>query len=193
MAFTTRVPMLRALQRNENAAWEEFLEFYGPLIAVRARHYRLSPGETEELRQEVCVSIFAHDSVDAYTPERGRFRDYLCGIVNHRAIDLIRRRPSPPHGAEDSPAVEPSEPPENEAVFEQQWRDFLLEKATAEVRARCEENTFVAFQLHARRGLPARQVAEILGITEQQVYLASSRIIQRLRDTVARLKAELGE
>ena len=41
--------------------------------------------------------------------------------------------------------------------------------------------------------VPARQVAEILGIPEQQVYLASSRIIQRLRDAVARLKAELGE
>ncbi len=190
MAFTTRVPMLRAMQRNENAAWEEFLDYYGPLIAMRATHYRLSPREAGELRQEVCVSIFTNDSVSAYDPARGRFRDYLRGIIDHRALDLIRKR-SP--GDTAAPAApEPAVPPEAEADFEQQWRDFLLEKAMAEVRARCDEVTFVAFQFHALRGLPAKEVAGILGIPEQRVFLASSRIAQRLRDTVKRLEAELG-
>ncbi len=188
MAYTTRKSMLLAMQRNENAAWEEFLEFYGPLITLRANDYRLTPQETEELRQDICVSIFTKNSLASYDPARGRVRDYLRGIITHRAVDIIRRRPQ-----QGAPAPEPSSAEEDRERFEREWREFVFEKALAEVKSRCDDLTFMAFQLHAWQGRPAKEVAQELGMTEQNVFLASSRITQRLRAEVKRLEKELEE
>ena len=180
--------MLRAMERNENAAWEEFLEFYGPLIILRANDYRLTPQETDELRQDLCVSLFCKGALKAYDPTRGRFRDYLRGILAHRAVDIIRRRPKPV-----AAMPEPTSEEEDKDRFEQEWRDFLFEKALAVVKTRCDDLTFMAFQLHAWQGRPAKEVAQQLGMSEQNVFLSSSRITQRLRAEVKRLEKELDE
>ena len=176
------------MKRNENSAWEKFLKFYGPLITLRAQDYRLTPQETEELRQDLCVSIFTKGSLEAYDPTRSRFRDYLRGILAHRAIDIIRRRPP-----QIVTMAEPPVPQDDNECFEKEWRDFLLQKAVEEVQSRCDDLTFMAFQLHAWQGRPAKEVAEELGMTEQNVFLASSRITRRLREEVKRLEKELDE
>ena len=72
-----------------------------------------------------------------------------------------------------------------------EWEEFLLEKAMEEVRSRCDDLTFLAFDFHVRQKRPAKEVAQALGISEQKVYLSSSRITQRLKEAVERLGKEL--
>lgn len=188
MAYTTRKELLNALKRNENVAWEKFLDFYGPLITLRGKDFGLTPQEVEELRQDVCVSIFTKNSIDAYDPSKGRFRDYLRGILTHRALDIVARREPVRDPRPDLPSEE-----DDSKRFEQEWREFVFEKALKEVQERCDDLTFMAFQLHAMHGLPAKEVAQQLKITEQKVFLSSSRITQRLKEAVKNLEKELDE
>ena len=188
MAYTTRKSMLDAMRRNEDTAWREFLEFYAPLIALRAQDFQLTPLETDELRQDLCVNLFTRGALANYDASKGRFRDYLRAILANCAIDILRRRT-----ATVANAPEPAAPPDDNERFELEWRQTLLEKALAEVQARCDDLTFMAFQLHAQQGKPAKEVAAALKISEQKVFLSSSRITQRLKDAVQRLEQELGE
>ncbi len=81
--------MLLAMQRNENAAWEEFLEFYDPLITLRANDYRLTLQETDELRQDICVSIFTKNSLAAYDPTRAILAAYQDRLLHAAYVTAI--------------------------------------------------------------------------------------------------------
>ena len=175
------------MQRNENAAWEEFLAFYAPLIRLRANDLHLTDAEFEELRQDLCVNLVTRQGLAKFDPARGRFRDYLRSIITNCAIDLLRRRTSP-LPSEPLPAVTAEE---EERSAQQEWQDFLLEKAQEAVRARCDALNFMAFELHVKQERPVPEVAAALGISEARVSQACSRIVRRLRKEVARLETEL--
>ena len=151
----------------------------------------LTDQETDELLQDVCVTMVQRDAIGKYNPAQGRFRTYLGRIINNCAVDIIRKRP-----AEQSVSTRHfnnTTDEEAEVVEEltHEWEEFLLEKALAEVRSRCDDLTFLAFDFHVRQQRPAKEVAEALGISEQKVYLSSSRITQRLKETVEHLQKEL--
>ena len=191
MAYTTRQSMLNGMRQNQETAWEDFRTTYAPLIRLIARKKNLTDQETDELLQDVCVTMVQRDAIGKYNPAQGRFRTYLGRIINNCAVDIIRKRPAEQsvstrhfNNATDAKA---------EVVEEltHEWEEFLLEKALAEVRSRCDDLTFLAFDFHVRQQRPAKEVAEALGISEQKVYLSSSRITQRLKETVERLQKEL--
>ena len=191
MAYTTRKSLLDAMHANQDSAWEEFRATYTPLIRLVARKKRLTEPETVELEQDVCVAMVQRHALEKYTPELGRFRTYLGRIIHNCAIDLIRKRP-----AEQSVSTRhfnnaTDEESGGTEELNHEWEEFLLEKAMAEVRSRCDDITFLAFEFHVRQQRPAKEVAEALGISEQKVYLSSSRITQRLKEAVERLKKEL--
>ncbi len=191
MAYTTRQSMLNGMRQNQETAWEDFRTTYAPLIRLIARKKNLTDQETDELLQDVCVTMVQRDAIGKYNPAQGRFRTYLGRIINNCAVDIIRKRP-----AEQSVSTRHfnnATDAESEVVEEltHEWEEFLLEKALAEVRSRCDDLTFLAFDFHVRQQRPAKEVAEALGISEQKVYLSSSRITQRLKETVERLQKEL--
>ena len=191
MAYTTRQSMLNGMRQNQETAWEDFRTTYAPLIRLIARKKNLTDQETDELLQDVCVTMVQRDAIGKYNPTQGRFRTYLGRIINNCAVDIIRKRP-----AEQSVSTRHfnnATDAESEVVEEltHEWEEFLLEKALAEVRSRCDDLTFLAFDFHVRQQRPAKEVAEALGISEQKVYLSSSRITQRLKETVERLQKEL--
>lgn len=183
--------MLNGMRQNQETAWEDFRTTYAPLIRLIARKKNLTDQETDELLQDVCVTMVQRDAIGKYNPAQGCFRTYLGRIINNCAVDIIRKRPAAQsvstrhfNNATDA---------ESEVVEEltHEWEEFLLEKALAEVRSRCDDLTFLAFDFHVRQQRPAKEVAEALGISEQKVYLSSSRITQRLKETVERLQKEL--
>ena len=191
MAYTTRQSMLNGMRQNQETAWEDFRTTYAPLIRLIARKKNLTDQETDELLQDVCVTMVQRDAIGKYNPAQGRFRTYLGRIINNCAVDIIRKRP-----AEQSVSTRHfnnATDAEAEVVEEltHEWEEFLLEKALAEVRSRCDDLTFLAFDFHVRQQRPAKEVAEALGISEQKVYLSSSRITPRLKETVERLQKEL--
>ena len=191
MAYTTRQSLLDGMRQNQDSAWEEFRNTYSPLIRLVARKKRLTEEETAELVQDVCVVMVQRDALAKYSPEIGRFRTYLGRIINNCAIDLLRKRPAPqPQVSTRHFNNVPDEPPTPENI-DHEWEDFLLQKALDEVRSRCDDLTYLAFDFHIRQKRPAREVAAALGISEQKVYLSSSRITQRLKTTVERLRKEL--
>ena len=188
MAFTTRGDILKKVGENDDAGWREFVEYYTPLIRLRAKDLGLSPQETEELCQDVFVRIFRSGTVNRFDRGKGKFRTLLRAIISNAAIDLIRAR----RNTVEMPSAE--EPlTDDDAMFEEEWRQFLYEKALAEVRGGCDPATFMAFEFYALRGLPVQQVVQMTSLSEDSVYQAKTRILRRLKEVVNRLQRELAE
>ncbi len=193
MAYTTRQSLLDAMRQNQDSAWEEFRSTYAPLMRLIARKKNLTAQETEELLQDVCVVMFQRNALVKYDPALGRFRTYLGRIITNCAIDLIRKRPTPLQASTrhfDSLPQTDNDPTQE---AEGEWQEFLMQKAMEEVRTRCDDLTFLAFEFHVRQNRPVKEVAEALGISEQKVYLSSSRITQRIKEAVERLAKELDQ
>ena len=191
MTYTTRQSLLDGMRQNQDSAWEDFRTTYAPLVRLIAQKKHLTEQESADLLQDVCVTMVQRDALGKYNPAQGRFRTYLGRIIINCAIDLIRKRPTASPVTTRHFNNSTNENPSVEEQLDNEWEDFLLEKAMAEVRSRCDDLTFLAFEFHVRQQRPAKEVAAVLGITEQKVYLSSSRITQRLKETVERLKKEL--
>ena len=184
MAFTTRKELLQKVHDNVQQAWNDFVEYYSPLISLRAKDFGLTTEEYEELRQNVCLTVFQKDLTGQYDEKIGHFRTYLRKIINNSAIDILRKR-KPTLSIENASQI-PEE--ESEDKFEEEWRHFIYEKALQIVRQNCDNVTYMAFDLYARKGMPVKDVARTLQISEDQVFQAKSRTLKRLKETIADLE-----
>ncbi|MBR6372340.1 MAG: sigma-70 family RNA polymerase sigma factor [Victivallales bacterium] len=184
MAFTTRKELLQKVHDNVQQAWNDFVDYYSPLIALRAKDFGLTTEEYEELRQNVCLTVFQKDLTGQYDEKIGHFRTYLRKIINNSAIDILRKR-KPTLSIENASQI-PEE--ESEDKFEEEWRHFIYEKALQIVRQNCDNVTYMAFDLYARKGMPVKDVARTLQISKDQVFQAKSRTLKRLKETIADLE-----
>jgi RNA polymerase sigma factor (sigma-70 family) len=98
-----------------------------------ARRYLLTatrdPEAADELFQEFAVR-FLRGGLRGASPERGRFRDYLKGVLIHLVADYhqkARKRLQPLSPEHDEPSVPPSE--DQDRAFLTGWRDELLARS----------------------------------------------------------------
>lgn len=198
---------LRRLRRMSNAeGWSRFAEIYTPLIARSARKAGLSEDETEELVQTTMTEIAKRfsESFD-YDPSRGKFRAWLYGLVKWRVADALRARypdsaanpknvssnleegtePGHGHTAPWEPGV---------SVFEQfwreQWNQQLIREALDQARKKVSAAHFQIFSLHVIDEIPARKVAEMVGVGVARVHLVKFRVREVVRRQLESLLAQ---
>jgi len=190
MTYTTNHTLLQKLREGgEEADWQAFRDFYSPLIAMRGHDYHLDENEIKLLIQNVMLVICQENVLKNYDSTRGRFRDYLRTITSRQSARLLNQRTTGVEPVTDD-MVDESTLNQN---WEEEWQKFLYDKALEEMMATMDTKAYMAFELHAEQGRPAEEVAKLLGISTNQVYLAKSRGVVRLQKIIARLRQELGE
>ena len=73
------------------ADWEHFYPKYRSLIIMYGNKQKLSRDQIRELIDRVYDTIRAKDKISCYDPSRGRFRDYLGGIIRNCIRDLRKK------------------------------------------------------------------------------------------------------
>jgi RNA polymerase sigma-70 factor (ECF subfamily) len=179
-------------------AWEEFFQRYGRAIYALARSRGCSEHTAEEVVQEVMLAIFEQHEAFEYDPSRGRFRDWLAAVVRN-VVATRRRRPSERvrgEGGDREMGIEPEAADASpDAGLEVAFERAMLAVLLAVVRQEVAPETYQAFELSVLHELPAREAAEITGLSRNAVYLARRRVLGRLRDLGApyREDGQLGE
>ena len=133
-AISTRWTLVdRAHQGGDEAAAAaaraHLLDSYGGAV----RRYLLGAlrdaDAADDLFQEFAYR-FLHGDFRSAHPERGRFRDFLKGVIAHLAADFHKRRqrqlPNLPQDFPE-PAAEPAG--DLDRQFQESWRDELLARA----------------------------------------------------------------
>ncbi len=194
MAFSTNKSLLTKIARGDELGWKDFYHTYFPLIWKRGREDRgLSRSETEDLVQEVMKSMFLASGKFVYSPEKGRFQDYLRRIIDRRAIDIIRKRDKAIRMTDaidfNIAQTEPSETGvEGNDSWDEKWRSHVYKQALIDLRDRLEPKTYQAFELSMFRNWERKRVAEFLSISTGAVSVAKHRAIATLKKIVSELE-----
>lgn len=187
--------VVRLRSARDEAAWAEFLEVYEPLILRLLRKHGLQDCDSRDVCQQVLVAV-AHD-IEQWKPDgvKESFRRWLFQIARNRVIKFLvkeRRAASATGGTEAQFVLEalPDARDSLSAEFEREYRQQLLLCAAEQIRGEFRESTWFAFRRTCIDGRSVAEVAEELGISVGNMYVARSRIIARLRVRVSELQAE---
>lgn len=186
--------VVRLKNARDEAAWAEFLAIYEPLILRLLRKHRLQDSDAQDVCQQVLAAV-ARD-IDQWQPDgaAASFRRWLFQIARNRVIKfLTRKRPGTVgQGGTDAHnliAAQPDLTQSLSAEFEHEYRQQMLLRAAAQIRVEFRDTTWLAFWKTCIEDRPVADVADELGMSAGNVYVARSRIMARLRTKVNELQA----
>lgn len=186
----TRHSLIQRLQDGgDNAAWEEFASIYRPVIVRIALRKQMQFDDAEDLAQQVLLLVLKNINKWKSDPARARFRTWLQTVVRNATMNALSRRPKDQaSGGTDSLQQLHQRPDKADSLsFDLEWQRETLRWVAQQVRGEFESTTWTAFWDTAIEQLPAQEVAEKIGRSVGAVYIARSRVMQRIKQRIAEL------
>lgn len=200
----TRASLLGRLKNwQDQSSWQEFFDTYWRLIYRVALQRGLSESEAEDVVQETMVAVAKYMPDFQYDPAIGSFKAWLLNLTRWRIADHRRSRArfpkSLPEEAESETETEThvidrvadETDPKLTLIWNTEWEQNLLAVAMTRVKCRVDPAHFQIFDLYVNKQWSPARVAETLGITVPQVYLAKHRITDALKEEVRRLELKM--
>jgi RNA polymerase sigma factor (sigma-70 family) len=188
----TSTILLEGLKRTANqTVWSDYVDRYRPLILSYARRVGLADADAEDLAQQVLLTFADAYRAGRYDRSKGRLRSWLFGIAKTTLRNHNHRKGREPRVLAGTTAENlidqlPREGRLSE-IWEDEWRQAVLHQCLVEVGREVEPSTLRAFELFARKGWPAEQVAAELNMSENAVYGAKRRVLGRIRELLPQI------
>jgi RNA polymerase sigma-70 factor (ECF subfamily) len=198
----TRSSLLRRVKDADDApAWQEFNDFYGPLIFRFATRAGLTETEAQEVVQETLIAAARNLPEFRYDPKVCAFKTWLLNLSRWRVTEQLRKRlPAAPHALPSDDATartstldrmpDPAEP-ELDQLWEKEWQQTLAQRAVQRVKKQVTARQWQLYDLYVLKEWPAREVARTLQVSVARVYLAKHRTGGLIKKEVQRLRKEM--
>lgn len=193
----TRASLILRLQNAADvAAWDEFVEIYGPVIFRAATRRGFQQADADNLVQEVLLAVAQSVSKWLDREDRGSFRHWLLSLARNYSVDMLTRKPTRSLGNDgsearrllnDIPAAD-----DIASLIDLEYRRSVFQWAARHVRASVNESTWQAFWLTHIEGLSAEQAANKLSIRVGNVYLGRSRVMASIKELVSQYEESNG-
>ncbi len=193
----TLVERLRNLKDHES--WQDFFNTYWKLIYCAAKKSGLSDQEAEDVVQETVSGVAQKMETFQYDPERCSFKGWLMHITRRRIIDHLRKRKrhealpvdsGTATSAADLQIEDAAAARAFERLWDEEWRENLLEAAMERVKRAVRPEHYQIFYLHAVKNMPARQISELMSVSATKVYVVQHRIARLLKREVRLLNQD---
>lgn len=191
----TRASLLVQIRDGSNAAaWQEFINLYGPVVYGFARKRGLQDADAADVMQDVLRSVSGAIARLDYDRGQGTFRGWLFTITRNKVFNFLSARRNRPQGSGDSTTnrMLDSHPDQNDGsdVWETEYQRRLTALAMDRVKGEFQESTWRAFWLTAVEGVAAAEVTRQVGLSPGAIYVAKSRVLARLKNEVEKLRQE---
>jgi RNA polymerase sigma-70 factor (ECF subfamily) len=177
---------------TDQAAWEQFVDRYGPRIHAWCRHWGLQDADAEDVAQDVLLRLAEKMRTFHYDPE-GSFRGWLKTLTHHAWYDFVRKQQRAGRGSGDTEILERLQTVEaREDLVQRLGQEFdreLLEEAEARVRLRVAPRAWDAFRLLALEGWSGARAAAWLHMSVAAAFVARSKVQRQLVAELQRLEA----
>ena len=182
----TRSSLLFRAQTGEENAWKDLTDLYRPLIVSWLNRQGVPAGDLDDLSQEVLLSVVKHLPTFQHSGRRGAFRSWLRTIVCSRTTDYWRAIGAGTQASGGSvAAVALQQITDPNSELNRQWDEehdrYVLGCLLDMVEEEFEPTTLQAFRRLALDGASGAEVAQELGLSVAAVYVAKSRVLQRIR------------
>jgi RNA polymerase sigma-70 factor (ECF subfamily) len=182
--------LLRIRDPRDGEAWATFVDVYGRLVYRHCRGRGLSHEDAENVSQEVFAQVSQSIRSFDYQPDLGRFRDWLGTVTRNEINRLFKKESRAVHGrggVEDDYELQNAASRGEDTVWTEEFNARLLAAALARSRPHFEESTWRMFELAWLEKRPAVEVAQQLKVPIDRVYVAKSRVLERLQQEVQEL------
>lgn len=161
----------------------------------------MQASDTDDVLQDVLLSLSKSMPGFTYDPSVGRFRSYLKTVVLHAIYKKSRQKgPAVNLGSMSggSGGLAPglggtvSDDPAEDAQWEQEWRQHHLRHAMRIIDAEFSARDRSAFERYAVMGENAETVAKDAGVSIEALYQIKSRITKRLGQLIEAQVVEEG-
>ena len=207
---TRRSLLTRLRQADDNIGWQEFFHTYWRLLYGVARKAGLSDAEAQDAVQECVITVSRQMPKFRYEPERCSFKGWLLMILRQRVGRQFHKRMQPRADGDAWPQIVTRDEATDtnpvarlpdasgdqlDSIWEAEWQQHLIAVATELLKRQVSDAQFQIFDLHVLRGWPARDVAQTLGVSVAQIYLAKLRVGRRFKREIDAVKSreETGE
>lgn len=184
----TSISLLTVLASDtSNARWTEFYRTYeGTMRAFL--NSRFPAVDADDVIQETLIALTKRLPDYHYTPDtHGHFRNYLMGILAHKAEDFLRRRAKEAKMLNRLGKTPPTEPAADDS-----WKIAAMNTAIEQLMSDTTVNarTREVFRHVALLHEDAESVAGLFGITRNNVDQIKSRLIRQLSKRIAAMTAQ---
>ena len=185
----TSPTLLGHLKFQDEAAWHRLVAFYTPKLTAWCQAMKLEPATTQDILQEVWISVHRSLSQFEGTPGTGSFRAWLRRILVRRVADFHRRRSSLPTisggnsllGRLAEPEAAASEPGSTTNsgpdIQLSEWNQKL-----ETLKLELGERAWSVFVASVLEGQATAIVSQRLSLSEVNVRQIRSRGLRRLRE-----------
>lgn len=182
----TRQSLLFRAQTGETNAWKDLTDLYRPLILGWLNRQGVPARDLEDLGQEVLLSVVKHLPGFQHSGQRGAFRCWLRTIVCSRTTDYWRAINAGAQAQGGSGAIAALQGiADPDSAMNRQWDEehdrYVLDCLLDMVEEEFEPLTLQAFRRLALDGVSGAEAAQGLGLSVAAVYVAKSRVLQRIR------------
>ncbi len=189
LAKTTTTLLEGLVDRTDDEAWRAFDARYRPIIVGFARRLGLREEDAADAAQETLVRFVKEYRAGRYDRGRGRLRSWIIGMAKHCIADLLRRRVARREQRGISAVVDWPDEDQLARLWEAESQQAVLACGLRDLRTqtKIDPRTLQAFELLALDGRTPADVAQAMGMTRNDVYLAKHRCLTRLREVLATL------
>jgi len=185
--------LVRLRDPRDERAWAEFVEIYEPVVYRLARQRGFQDADARELTQEVFVAVASAIGRWEPDPARAKFRTWLFRIARNLTVNLLANRRKGPQGTGSTTIHEllseqAAPAGEDSALVEHEYKRELFGRAVERIRGEFRPSTWEAFWRTGVEGEEISAVAASLGMSAGAVYIARSRVMARLRETIERFE-----
>ena len=187
---TTSVLLCALTDPSDSRSWQEFDARYRPLLIAFARRLGLDEDEALDAAQETLTRFLTAFREGKFDREKGRLQSWINGIARNCVREMRDRRERRREHRGLSALADWPDDQRLTHIWDEECQRTLLRRALNELRDGCgmEERTIRTFELLALEEKSPADIAKMLGITRNEVYIAKHRCLSRLRDILDALR-----
>jgi RNA polymerase sigma-70 factor (ECF subfamily) len=181
----TRSSLLSRIKDPEDAlSWEEFDRVYRPMLLKYASARGLTAEEAEDIAQQ-CMTAIA-TGIQSFRRQVS-FRGWLRGMIEHKVSDQLRKHRKEVEGRSADFTREQTREETPGMSWEREWNRTHLLYCLSDIRHQLAPMTFRAFEMYVLEERPVKEITQALGMSANQVYVAKSRVLAKLKQRWAEL------
>jgi RNA polymerase sigma-70 factor (ECF subfamily) len=186
MSSTSATLLERLRDRADNEAWQRLVDLYSPLLTGWLRRHALQNADMDDLVQEVLMTVAREAPRFHHSGRPGAFRHWLRTILANRLREFWRERRLMTAATGDSDFAGMLDQLQDQGsgishLWDQEHDQHIARRLLAMIEPQFAPSTWLAFRRVVLEGARPDAVAAEMGLTVNAVFIAKSRVLQRLR------------